>query len=225
MRARPTILLLLLASSVLQTEVLAQEVPLDTTHRQARNIFLVDVGSLVTRYLNFGGNTYYPLSPYMFGYRRILGRNAIRLDLGGTFSSANSTVNDSIERKDERNQYRIGLGYEHYFALGKRWLGYIGTEAYMDRSTLTYVNTYSSTDSREQRQESTEFGISALAGIAYRFTSRMQVATETSYSVGSVKSSTSDVSILYPQYNSQSSGRGTRGEFIPPTALIFRVLF
>lgn len=60
-------------SSIVHSEVLAQEVPLDTMRRSSKNIFLVDAGALVTRYLNFGGTTYYPVSPYLFGYRRILG--------------------------------------------------------------------------------------------------------------------------------------------------------
>lgn len=225
MRTQRTVLLLLFMSSIVHSEVLAQEVPLDTMRRSSKNIFLVDAGALVTRYLNFGGTTYYPVSPYLFGYRRILGRNAVRVDVGGTFSSSSSTVNDSMDREDERNQYRIGLGGEHYFALGKRWLGYIGSNVYLDQFIAKYKYAYSTVDYREQRQERTELGVSALAGIAFRFNARMQLATETSYSIATFRTTNTDTSALYPQYNSRSTGSGVIGEFIPPTSLLFRVLF
>jgi hypothetical protein len=89
----------------------------------------------------------------------------------------------------------------------------------------SYKYGYSQTEWREQRQETGELGITALAGIAFRLGDRMQLATETSYSFGSARTTIRDSSVPANPYDGQTVREGTASEFIPPTALIFRVLF
>ncbi len=225
MTFRPGLRLLLLAALAWCSVARAQDVKPDTAHRTMKNMVMLDVGSLVTRYLNFGGSTYYQPYPYMIGYRRILGRNALRMNIGGAFDSSTSTSNDSLENRNERVQYRIGIGYEHYFALGKRWMGYIGADGYLDRTTMTYRYAYTTSSYREQRQAVDELGIAAVAGIVYRFNQHMQLATETNYAVGHVRTTSEDTSYPSNGYDRDTRSTGSIGYFVPPTALIFRVLF
>ena len=226
-------IILLLVVVVLTLSVSGQEIIKDTTQKKERrarhsykNIIAIDATKLLSQFFNFNASNYnYFSSPYMITYRRVFKRNAIRLGVGGNVASSERILNDSLTSKSARNDYSIGLGFEHYNYLSQRWSYYYGVELTMFNSITSYRYPYSSLNYQESSTNSKGYGVAPLLGIVFRISKRMSVATETSYNLSYIQTTSRSRSVPWNPYDNKSVSKGLQSIFNPPTSISFRFKF
>jgi hypothetical protein len=213
--------ILILLTAVFSISALGQEVKRDTTKKEYKNIIGVDVTGILKQVFNPGSvNFYYP---YMLTYRRVIKSNAIRFGVGGSFYNSHGTSNDTIKTSTSRNSLNIGLGFEHYCYLGRRWDFYFGVELTAKASSNDNIQSTNNTSS-EYYSFTSSYGLSPLLGIVFKISKRIVIATETSYNVGYFFTNTYGSNTLYYP-NKQNFSSGIQTTFIPPTALNLRFKF
>ncbi len=196
----------------------------DTTKKDFKNVIALDATGLLRQFFNFSTNSYFNY-PYMISYRRIFKNNAARILAGGSFSSEKSFQNDTLPNLREYNNFNIGIGFEHYSYLLKRWNLYFGADAIMNYRNNSSQTSWTTTISRKQDVTSYGYGLSPFLGIQFKINSRLSVATETSYEITYTTNRRSDTQTPNPSYDSHSKSNGFQTNFNAPTSLSFRVLF
>lgn len=196
----------------------------DTIHKKHNNIIAIDATGLLKQFFNFNSNSYYSY-PYMITYRRIIGKNAIRLGAGANIDTKESNTNDTVKSKSVRNSYTVGLGYERYAHLSRRWSFYYGVEFTAAYLNYTDKNWFNSTSNRESSTITNKYGIAPILGIVYKINRRISVGTETSYNLSYVLTTTKSKTIPSNYYDFKTVDRGFQTNFITPTNLSFRFSF
>ncbi len=197
----------------------------DTTKKECKNVIEVNITGLIGQFLNLNTMGYYSYSPYMMSYKRIFKNCAIRLGVGGSTSSSEVTNNDTLHGKSIYNNYNVGLGYEHYSYLTKRWTLYFGIDAIASHMLHIYENDYSTTSSTKDRSTNCSFGASPFVGLVFRLNSRLSLSTETSYDISYFISESKSVHTPLSSYNSHTKGNGTQTGFNAPTSINIRIWF
>jgi hypothetical protein len=180
----------------------------DTTKKEFKNVISIEATGILRQFINQPNYN----SPYMIGYKRIFKSNALRIGLGIT--SYKTIINDAMSIQSKYNNFYLGIGFEHYSYLTKRWNLYIGADAIISYRKSSSLISFSSTSN----QTYTTYGISPLLGLQFKINSRLSVSTETSYAI---LYTISDNSNLY----SYISYRTIVTNFRPPVAVNFRILF
>lgn len=198
----------------------------NTEKEKFNNVIGIESGGILQQLALFNGSNYFGYqNPYMFSFRRIFGSNAVRLNLGGTIFRSDGIINASIFSKQEMNDLKTALGFEHYSYLGKHWNFYFGMDLVFNYKDHLYE--YSLNDSMQtiNKEKVIEAGISPFLGIQFRVTPRLSLGTETGLDIlkGQVKSSRKDV------YNATLDQFSTENRlstnFRPPASIVFRFQF
>ncbi|MFN8116339.1 MAG: hypothetical protein U0W65_09515 [Bacteroidia bacterium] len=210
---------------VLTTAVFGQGTSIDTTKKEHNNIISIDATGLLRQFFNLNTNNYYPYTPYILTYRRVIKNNAIKLAVGADISINKGTSNDSLKSSGERNSYNVALGIEHYKYLNKRWNFYYGIDAVYQYSTNKSKYPRTTTTYYESSSESKSYGIAPTLGILFRITNRMSLSTETSYSISYVLTTSKQNEFPSSQYDRKSTSSNIMTAYFAPTALNFRFKF
>lgn len=200
-----------------------QETSQDTTKKEFNNVIGIDATNFVSRFFNFSSNPSYFNSPYMISYRRIFKSNALRVSIGGEVLNNKGTRNDTLHPTTTRIALNVGVGFEHYCYLSKRWNFYAGVEAFTAYSYYDGIYPYSTTSYREQSNTSHSFGVSPLIGVHFKINSRLSISTETSYNIAYVLEKSFDIQPPTTMYDNHSKSSGIETSFYAPTALSFRI--
>jgi hypothetical protein len=199
-----------------------QEVKPDTTKREYKNVVGIDATTIIRQFINFNSNAYFS-SPYMISYKRIIKSNAIRLGLYGNLATSENSSSDTFNVKTTSFNVNIGLGFEHYSYLTKRWNLYFGADL-ITKYNENQSEHFSAYDSNTQRSTNFGLGISPLIGIQFRINSRLSLSTESSYDILFVTSKNHFSYNSYP-YNRNQKRTGINTQFNAPASINFRIQF
>lgn len=203
----------------------AQHTASDSTKKSYKNVIGLDATGLLRQFLNLNTYNYY-YYPYVLTYKRFYNNtNAIRINLGGSTYSNNSTTNDTLQSTNNRNELFSGIGWEHYSYLSKRWNLYFGADIIYNYSNYIQKSSTPLSNSSEYTQTKHSYGVSPLLGVQFMINSRISVATETSYDIAYINSSSGQLHMPNSQNNRSTKTNGVETQFHAPTGLIFRVLF
>jgi hypothetical protein len=205
-----------------------QELSQDTSKKDYKNVIGLDITGLINQMRSYNyypiDDYYYPyynyyyFSNYILTYKRISKNNALRAGIGGNISNSDNTNNDTIKSNSSSNSINIGIGYERYGYIAKKWTFYYGFDLIGTYSTYKYQYDYNSGNNRKETSKTYSYGVSPLFGLMLRFNKRISIATETSfdvlyhqtirettYSSASYNKSKYESSGLYTQYHSPSN--------------------
>jgi hypothetical protein len=199
-----------------------QDLKQDTAKKTYKNLIGIDVSGLVRYYNGYSFNS--STSPYMIIYKRICCQHAFRFGIGGTVSSNSYNQNDSVGSKSNSQSFNIGLGYEHYNYVAKKWGYYFGADAIGYYSRGFNQNDYSSTNNRKTTNSSFRYGASPLFGIVFKFNKRISLATETSYDLTFIQSKSEYKYTPNSSNDYTTKSKGFQTSYHSPSLLI-RVLF
>jgi len=162
----------------------AQEVKQDSTQKEFKNMFEIDVTELLHQYF-INSDDDGPISFHqVLKYRRFINsKNALTLGVGVGSSERNSTDEETYQNYFGSRSYSIGLGFEHYVPLTRRWNFFFGAELlYNRKNSINQFREYGN-GIDYQREESVAWlvGLNTYAGIEYKFSGRFSVATQVSY--------------------------------------------
>jgi hypothetical protein len=224
---------------ILATGIYAQELSPDTSKKEFKNVIGLDITGLLTQifinnsYDPYIYNTYYYpyyynrlyTSPYILTYRRIYKKHAYRLGIGGNIANSSYTENDTIHgNMYRRSSVNIGLGYEKYGYLTKRWSCYYGIDAICSYSSAYTRYRYSSSSNEEQTSSAFRYGVSPLFGVLFRFNNRISIATETSYDFANSETNYESKNASSGS-NSKSKNSAFETQFHTPSTIILRIQF
>ena len=195
----------------------------DSTKRAYNNVITLDATGLLRQFFSFSTGVYYYYSPYLIGYKRIFKSNALRINLGGSYTSNSGVRDDTIHGKTLRYNYDIGIGYEHYCYLSKRWNLYFGADAIFNYSYNEYGADRTTTSSYKQTSHAYGYGVAPLVGIQFKITPHLSVSTETQYNFTMTYDVSENTNTPSSIYDTKSKSTGFSTQFIPPTSLIFRI--
>ncbi len=215
----------LIIVTIFTSSILAfgQETTQDTSKKEFKNVIGIDATNFVSRFFNFSSTPSYFNSPYVISYRRIFKSNALRVGIGGNFQNNEGTRNDTLHPSTKRISLNLGVGFEHYCYLSKRWNFFAGAEAFTGYSYYDGIYPYSSISYREQSNTSYSFGVSPLIGVQFKINSRLSISTETSYNIAYVIDESFDIQPPTTMYDIHSKSSGIETSFYPPTAITFRI--
>ncbi|MFL5765141.1 MAG: hypothetical protein ACJ77K_14455 [Bacteroidia bacterium] len=206
----------------------AQNTTPDTTKKDRRNVIGIDVTGLAQEFIGFNSYPYgYPYygSPYLLQYKRIFHVNALRVGFGGNASKDNGRQNDTLHSARSRTQFNIGIGFEHYSYLAKRWNLFCGIDAIMNYTNDFYESSRTATTSYSTENTNYGYGFSPLLGIQFRINSRMSVATETSFDVTWTRGKSTQREVPSTGYDKDGVGTGFQTQLHAPLGIVFRVMF
>jgi hypothetical protein len=195
----------------------SQIVTPDTSKREYKNVIGLDATGILREVVNLSSTPYF-YSPYIISYRRIIKRNAIRVNIGGYISNSDVAINGNT-MKNSTSSFDFAVGFEHYAYLTKRWNYYYG----IDLLTKIYY-TEGITNNAINRMTKNSFGISPLVGLQFRINPRMSISTEASYDIIYAMIKTSSTFNFSP-YSSNSSRTAFEARFNSPLSISFRIQF
>ncbi len=195
-----------------------------TTKKEFKNVIGIDATGLLLQFFNLNTNSYF-YYPYMISYKRIFKSNAFRFDVGGNFFNNSETTNDTIGDNRVRNDYNIGIGFEHYSYLSKKWNLFFGADVVLNYTYNDYKYNYTSTLSSRQTTKSFGYGVSPLLGLQFKINSRFSVSTETSYDIIFTSATDSRTQTPTSIYDENSKSDGLQTQFHAPTTINFRIHF
>lgn len=174
-------LLIFITATLFSTSVFSQTVSPDTTKKEFKNSIGLDVTYFIRQFtFSNGGPNYYYNFPSILTYRRIIKSNAIRISLGGYVNNNDGIMNDTLKEKNSRSNYNIRLGFERYFYIGKKWMGYFGPDLVAGYTEFGSEHN-SPSEKYKMKQETYSYGISPFLGITFQINSRLSIASEASY--------------------------------------------
>lgn len=216
--------ILTLIAIVLSGILFSQTTTPDTTKKEFKNIIGLDATGLFRQFFNLNSSSYYSY-PYIISYKRVFKNNALRINAGGNIQTTNGTTNDTLKGTTTRNDLFVGIGFEHYSYISKRWNIYFGADAILKYQNYNYKSSRTATTSYQQTQTEYGYGVSPLVGIQFLINSRLSIATETSYDITYNTTSSSQNNTPASINDRRTNSTGISTQFHAPTGIIFRVLF
>lgn len=216
---------LTIIASIIIFSLTAQNTAPDSTKKAYKNVIGLDATGLLRQFLNLNTYNYYSY-PYVLSYKRFYNNtNAIRINLGGSTYSNNSTTNDTLQSTNSRHDLFTGIGWEHYSYISKRWNLYFGADLIYSYSNNTQKSSTPLSYTSEYIQSKHSYGASPLLGVQFIINSRLSIATETSYDITYINASSGQFHKPNSQYDRNTKTNGIETQFHAPTGIIFRVLF
>ena len=217
-------IILTLTFVVITACIYGQTINADEAKKKYKNVFGIDATGLLKQFLNFS-NSYYYASPYMIIYKRTFKSNALRVGIRGSLYNASGTTNDTLGASSTRNSINIGLGFEHYQYLSKRWALYFGADVLMGYSYSESQYDYSANTSTQRTTITYNYGASPLLGLLFKLNSRLSISSETSYDILHTQTTFDDVDTPSSMYDRHSKSKSLASQFNAPTSIIFRIEF
>jgi hypothetical protein len=150
-------------------------------HYQSKgnNVLAINPGAVVGgSWYPWGGNVQ---NEYLLTYRRIFTKaNAIKIGINGNTNNNNQSKNDTSFQISNSRNYKIGVGYERYFALTKAWNFYIGADGQLG-STKYSNETPQNTSYKYQKSTSQENNILGIIGLMVNINNKVAVGLESGY--------------------------------------------
>jgi hypothetical protein len=196
----------------------------DSTKKEFKNVISIDATGLLKQFLNLSPYTSFN-SPYMISYKRIFKSNAFRIGVGGNIYNNNGTSNDTLKGKQNRIDLNIGVGFEHYSYLSKRWNFYYGADVIVNYTYNNYQSDRTATTSWQQYSTAYGYGVSPLFGVQFKINSRLSIATETSYDVTYTQSEGKSINTPPSIYDNKTKSTGINSQFNAPTEINIRIKF
>jgi hypothetical protein len=147
-------------------------------YTKGNNVIALHPGAVISNIVFPNGSN---SNEYIISYRRIFAKaNALKFGINARTSNADQIKNDTIIQKSSNNGYKIGLGYERYFALTKAWNFYIGADgqyAINESKTESPLNT----NWQFQKNRENENNLLGTIGIMVNINSKIAVGLESGY--------------------------------------------
>jgi len=203
----------------------AQTTNPDSTKKEYLNVIGLDANGFVRQFLNLNTISYY-YSPYVLSYKRIIkNTHAIRANVGGNHYKNNSSTNDTINTKNIRSDFFLGIGYENYKYVSKNWNIYYGADLIFNYKNDEQKSNNNLYNSYRSIQSDYAYGVSPVFGVQFLINKRISLATETSYDITYTTTTNERLNVPNSIYNRTTKSTGITTQFHAPTSIIFRVLF
>ena len=216
---------------IFTVSIYAQELAPDTSKKEFRNVIGLNITNLLFQNGYINTYDYYPYpyyylsSPYMIIYKRIYRKSAIRLGIGWILSNYNNKNNDTLKSNSNNNTLNIGLGYERYGFISKRWTYFYGADAIGSYSHVKSHEYYSYRSNYDNNSTTFKYGISPLFGLMFRFNNRISISTETCYDLTYSQSKTDSYSSSSTTPYSHSISSGLQTAYHAPATIMVRIQF
>ena len=185
----------------------------------------------IKQFLILNNNNLPNNSPYLLTYKYITDGVGLRTGLGGTMTNSSRNPNNgtpSISTQGMTINFRIG--FESQYTLGKRWLYYVGFDAFYDYS-LSRTKTSSTSGFPPKTTEITSgtesFGVGAgpVLGIQFMLGKRISFNAESNAYYRYSENRVSQTNPQFPQFSTNEfTSRNALGITIP-TNLFFIIHF
>ena len=221
-----------LSAIIISVSIYGQELTQDTSKKEFNNVIGLNITGLLNQiryYYPYDYNQYpyyYNIpSQYIITYKRIYKKSAIRFGIGGMISNNSSTNNDTIDSDTKSGNINIGVGYEHYGYISKKWTFYYGIDIIGNYNYSDYQYEYSANTISKETSTTIQYGASPLFGLIFRFNKRISIATETSYDIMYTQTKRENSYSNNPNNKSNYKSTGVQTQFNAPTAFIIRIQF
>jgi hypothetical protein len=222
MKMKFTIVILLLSFIGFAAQA---QVQADSSKSKHLNVVGFDAGNLVVSLLSIGqgGGGFHNRLPYMATYRRLFGANAIMV--GGSYATRNAErlENDTIFSTQRNESWMVGIGYERYVSLAKRWQYYFGGDLLFLTDYGFSRSRYDSGEKRSYRIRNYGYGLAPKVGILFDLNARMALSAEAVFRFTSEKETRTQTSTPVEASDGEVTYVGTQTEFFPPLAVAFRL--
>lgn len=185
----------------------------------------------IKQFLILNNNTLPNNTPYLLTYKHIDDGSGLRMGLGGTMTNSSRNPNNGTPSISTQGMtINVRIGFESQHKLSKRWLYYVGFDAFYDYS-LSRTKTSSTSGFPPQTTEITTgtegFGVGAgpVLGIEFKLGKRISLNAESTayYRYSELRGSQNNPQ--FPQFNTNDfTARNSLGITIP-TNLFFVIHF
>lgn len=134
-------------------------------------------------------------NPYLLTYKYILGRDAFRLGLGGSYLNNSDDDENSTITKDIAYDLAARLGYEKRFSIKEKWLASFGFDVgYQVLGLVRETSDFFNGTSSDVRSTSSNiiYNVGLVGGLQFYINDRISISTETSI-MANFRSNTSKV--------------------------------
>jgi len=205
-----------------------------SSERQYRNEFGLDVTAFIKTYLPFMEETSSSPAPTLIlVYRRLGSKLNVRSGLGGMFSSRQITVawpDDPNDYRSQNHSIAAGLGLEGFSWLARRWQVFYGGDARCsfayDRNDAQYWNAGYANGAEVS---STTVAVGPIAGVRLKLGQRMSITTEARFPLAWTQMTERKYYIPVLETTPPKPDKGPHttaswnAQFSPPVNVIFHV--
>ena len=217
-------LILTLIVIIIGVNIYCQEFSQDKSNIECKNIIGVDLYFLLSQLSLLNHESNYFESPYLINYKRKFNNNAIRFNIGGLIFNTFDGSIESGNNKHFDDELNIGIGYERYSYINKKWAYFYGVDAIRYYSRNGYNNTNGSYHD-ESTLKKYSYGISPLLGLIYQFNSRLSISSETSCDITYIITIEDEFNSKYPAEKSHKEINNMKTRYNSPARIIIRMLF
>jgi len=215
---------------MLCTGIFAQTAKLDSAFLKNKSCVTIDATLLLKQFFNFNSVGTYYSSPYMLSLDRIIkNNNAIRFDLSFNVNNSkrNSTTQyDSSGDNNSYNNLAVGIGYEKFNTIWKRWTVCYGADLTTSYNYNYDLNRFSTSQYQQTTRIERTYGVLPFLGIIFKLNNRFFIGTETSYNVSySLKNETLVYASQNNYFNEISKTTGITSYISLPTTINFKIRF